>query len=74
MGDTRRDSGEYYPGGRVVARTGTAARQAVVRWSDVEGRPDLSGVEPVGARFTDEELREKINEVVAALTSGKETR
>lgn len=43
MGDTRRDSGEYYPGGRVVARTGTAARQAVVRWSDVEGRPDLSG-------------------------------
>ena len=71
MADTRRDSGEFYPGGRTLARPGTAAEQvAVVRWSEIQGKPDFSGVAEIGARYTQKDVKEKVNEIVKTL-SGK---
>ncbi len=71
MADTRRDSGEYYPGGRVLAKPGTAAEQvAVVRWSDIQGKPDFGGVAEIGARYTQKDVKDKVNEIVKTL-SGK---
>lgn len=72
MADTRRDSGEYYPGGRTLARPGTAAEQvAVVRWEDVQGRPDFGGVAEIGSRYTDRDVKEKVNEIVKRMGGGK---
>lgn len=71
MADKRRDSGEFYPGGRTLARPGTAAEQAaVVRWSDIQGKPDFGGVAEIGARYTNEDVKDKVNEIVKTL-SGK---
>ena len=60
MRDKRRDSGEYYPGGRVIARPGTAPQQVVVQWRDVQGKPDFSDV----ADLTTHDGQGRVKEVV----------
>lgn len=62
MRDKRRDSGEYYPGGRVIARPGTAPQQVVVQWSDVQGKPQIS---PLPDRYREDDMKGKINEIVS---------
>lgn len=67
MADVRRDSGEFYPGGRTLAKAGTAAAQAdVVRWNEVSGRPAVASIEDVGDRYNLPELKKKVNEILAA--------
>lgn len=60
--DKRRDSGEYYPGGRVVARPGTAPQQVVVQWSDVQNKPQVA---PLPERYKDSDVKTKINEIAS---------
>ena len=62
MRDKRRDSGEYYPGGRVIARPGTTPQQVVVQWSDVQGKPQIA---PLPERYKDSDMKTKINEIAA---------
>lgn len=62
MRDKRRDSGEYYPGGRVIARPGTAPQQVVVQWSDVQGKPQVA---PLPERYKDSDMKTKINEIAS---------
>lgn len=67
MADVRTDPGEFYPGGRTLAKAGTAAAQAdVVRWNEVSGRPAVASIEAVGASYRLPELKDKINEILAA--------
>ena len=60
--DKRRDSGEYYPGGRVIARPGTAPQQVVVQWSDVQGKPQIA---PLPERYRESDMKGKINEIAS---------
>lgn len=62
MRDKRRDSGEYYPGGRVIARPGTAPQQVVVQWSDVQNKPQVA---PLPERYKDSDVKTKINEIAS---------
>ena len=62
MTDKRRDSGEYYPGGRVIARPGTAPQQVVVQWSDVQGKPQIA---PLPDRYREDDMKGKINEIAS---------
>ena len=62
MRDKRRDSGEYYPGGRVIARPGTAPQQMVVQWSDVQGKPQIA---PLPERYRERDVKDKINEIAS---------
>lgn len=62
MSDKRRDSGEYYPGGRVIARPGTAPQQVVVQWSDVQGKPQIA---PLPDRYREDDMKGKINEIAS---------
>ena len=62
MRDKRRDSGEYYPGGRVIARPGTAPQQVVVQWSDVQNKPQIA---PLPERYRDSDVKTKINEIAS---------
>ena len=66
MADKRRDSGEYYPGGRVIARPGTAPKQVVVQWSDVQGKPQIA---PLPERYRDSDVKGKINEIASKFAS-----
>lgn len=62
MGDKRTDSGQYYPGGRVIARPGTAPQQVVVQWSDVQGKPQIA---PLPDRYREDDMKGKINEIAS---------
>ena len=62
MGDKRRDSGEYYPGGRVIARPGKAPQQIVVQWTDVQGKPQIA---PLPDRYRESDMKGKINEIAS---------
>ena len=62
MTDKRRDSGEYYPGGRVIARPGTAPQQVVMQWSDVQGKPQIA---PLPERYREDDMKGKINEIAS---------
>ena len=62
MGDKRTDSGQYYPGGRVIARPGTAPQQVVVQWSDVQGKPQVA---PLPERYREDDMKGKINEIAS---------
>lgn len=62
MADKRTDSGQYYPGGRVIARPGTAPQQVVVQWSDVQGKPQIA---PLPERYRDGDMKTKINEIAS---------
>lgn len=62
MTDKRRDSGEYYPGGRVIARPGTAPQQVVVQWSDVQNKPQVA---PLPDRYREDDMKGKINEIAS---------
>ena len=62
MRDERRNSGEYYPGGRVIARPGTAPQQVVVQWSDVQGKPQIA---PLPDRYRESDMKGKINEIAS---------
>lgn len=62
MRDKRRDSGEYYPGGRVIARPGTAPQQMVVQWSDVQNKPQVA---PLPDRYREDDMKGKINEIAS---------
>lgn len=62
MGDTRTDSGQYYPGGRVVARHDVAPKQIVVKWSDVQEKPQIA---PIPERYRDSDMKSKINEIAS---------
>ena len=62
MGDKRTDSGQYYPGGRVIARPGTAPQQVVVQWSDVQGKPQVA---PLPDRYREDDMKGKINEIAS---------
>ena len=62
MGDKRRDSGEYYPGGRVIARPGKAPQQIVVQWTDVQGKPQIA---PLADRYRESDMKGKINEIAS---------
>ena len=66
MTDKRRDSGEYYPGGRVIARPGTAPQQVVVQWSDVQGKPQIA---PLPDRYREDDMKGKINEIASKLAT-----
>ena len=60
MGDKRTDSGQYYPGGKVVSQHGVAPPQIIVQWSDVQGKPDLSDI----ADLTTHDGQGRVKEVV----------
>ena len=60
--DTRTDSGQYYPGGRVIARHSVAPQQIVVQWTDVQGKPQIS---PLPDRHRESDMKGKINEIVS---------
>ena len=62
MADKRTDSGQYYPGGRVIARPGAAPQQVVVQWSDVQGKPQVA---PLPERYRDGDMKTKINEIAS---------
>lgn len=62
MGDKRTDSGQYYPGGRVIARPGTAPQQVVVQWNDVQGKPQI---EQLPERYRERDVKDKINEIAS---------
>ncbi len=48
--DTRTDPGQYYPGGRIMVRPDVAPDQGrVIRWGDIQGKPDFSDVTALGA-------------------------
>ena len=42
MGDKRTDSGQYYPGGKIVSQHGVAPPQIIVQWSDIQGKPQIA--------------------------------
>ena len=60
MRDTRTDSGQYYPGGRIVSRGGTVPPQGTIRWTDITGKPNFSDV----ADLTSDDGQGKVKEVV----------
>ena len=62
MGDKRTDSGQYYPGGKVVSQHGVAPPQIVVQWSDVQGKPQIA---PLPDRYRDSDVKEKVNEIAS---------
>ena len=69
MSDVRTEQGQYYPGGRTLAKAGTAAPQADVRWNDVSGKPSVAGIEAVGDRYLLKDVKEKVNAILAAFKS-----
>ncbi len=69
MSDVRTEQGQYYPGGRTLAKAGTAAPQADVRWNDVSGKPDVSGIEAIGDRYLLPDIKNKVNAILAAFKS-----
>ena len=58
--DTRTDAGEYYPGG------GSARPRIIDRNADMK-HSEFAEVEAVPQRFTDDMLRDKVNEVIGLL-------
>ena len=62
MGDKRTDPGQFYPGGRVIARRGVAPPQIIVQWSDVQGKPQIA---PLPDRYRDSDVKEKVNEIAS---------
>lgn len=62
MGDKRTDSGQYYPGGKVVSQHGVAPPQIIVQWSDVQGKPQIA---PLPDRYRDGDVKEKVNEIAS---------
>lgn len=66
MSDTRTMPGEYYPGGRTLAKAGTAAPQAEVTWEAVSGKPAVADIEAVGERYLLKDVKEKVNAIIAA--------
>ena len=65
--DERRDPGEFYPGGRVMVRPDVAPPQMQVRWSDIQGKPDLSDVAELGEEATRGEMKQTMNTVINKL-------
>jgi len=62
--DERRDPGEFYPGGRVIAREGVTPGQTIVNWSDIQGKPDFSDVAALGAADSLGKVKDTMNTVV----------
>ena len=65
--DERRDPGEFYPGGRVIAREGVAPGQVSVRWRDIIGKPDFSDVATLDEEATRGEMKQTMNTVINKL-------
>ena len=69
MADKRRDSGEWYPGGRVMARPDVAPAQVQINvsWSEIHGKPDFSEIAALGAADTLGTVKQTMNTVVNKL-------
>lgn len=65
MADTRTDAGEFYPGGKVIGKAGTAGEQgASVAWGDVTGKPDFTDTAKVADRYTLKDVKDKVNAIL----------
>ena len=64
MADTRTDPGEFYPGGRVIGKAGTAGEQVSVAWGDVTGKPDFTDTAKVADRYTLKDVKDKVNAIL----------
>lgn len=63
--DTRTDPGQYYPGGRIMVRPDVAPDQGrVIRWGDIQGKPDFSDVAALVAADSLGKVKETMNTVV----------
>ena len=62
--DFRRDPGEYYPGGRVIARGDTAPGQVVVKWSDIQNKPNFSDIATLEAADSVGKVKTTVNKIV----------
>jgi hypothetical protein len=67
--DERRDPGEFYPGGRVIAREGVAPGQTIVNWSDIQGKPDFSDVAELGAADSPGTVKQTVNTIINKFNS-----
>ena len=70
--DERRDPGEFYPGGRVIAREGVAPGQTIVNWSDIQGKPDFSDVAALGAADSVGNVKTTVNKIVDKMNGAGE--
>ena len=62
MGDKRRDSGEFYPGGRIIPRSGATPPQVIIKWSDIRDKPQISRIPE---KYTDKDMKNKVNEIAS---------
>lgn len=54
---------DAYPG----SDTATITIGSGISWQAIEGKPDFSDIEPLGVEFTDNQVREKMNTIIARL-------
>lgn len=60
--EKRRDTGEFYPGGKVWVKPGQSQPQGRVTWQQIEGKPQIA---PLPDRYKDSDVKEKVNEIAS---------